>query len=274
MENKDEITLSPEEIDEIREGGKIWQKVKQELVAEVKEGVSGADINRKAVEIFKKYEVEPAFFNYHDFPGHICVSVNDCIIHGVGNDTPLQKTDKITLDIGFKHKSVYIDSAVTVIVEPESNPEYQKFVNKCHKALWAGIKIAKSIKENKQVLKNGDIASAIEGLVRSWNDNKISLIDGYVGHTIGKALHQRPNVFNKGLKKGEGDILYPNRVICIEPMLLKQTTGEFAKGKNSYDIVSKVPGVFTCHWEHMVLIKEDGIEVLTATPEEIKEYLV
>lgn len=270
---KDEVTLSPSEIEEMREGGKMWQKIKQELVAEVKEGVSGNDINRKAVELFEKYSVGAAFYKYQEFPCHICVSVNDCIIHGIGSDEPLKKTDKITLDIGFKHKSIYIDSAVTLIVDPESNPEYQKFVDKCHKLLWTGIKMAKTIVESGQPLKNGDIAYAIESLVRSWNDKSISLIDGYVGHTIGKELHQKPHVFNKGIKKGDGDVLKPNRVICIEPMLLKQTTGEFAKGKNGYDIVSKVQGAFTCHWEHMVLVKENGIEVLTATPEEVEQFL-
>lgn len=265
--------LNEQEIKDIREGGKIWQKIKGELLAETREGITGAQINSKAIELFKKYNVDPAFFNYNNFPGHICVSVNDCIIHGLGNDTPLKKTDKITLDIGFKYKSVYIDSAVTVIVDPEANPEYKSFIDKCHKALWAGIKMAKSIKEAGKPLYNGDIAFAIESLNRSFNDKNCSIIDGYVGHTIGRAIHQKPNVFNKGRRKGEGEELLPNTVICIEPMLLKQPNGAFKRGKNGHDIVSQVPGAMTCHWEHMVLIKEDGIEVLTASPEEIAEFI-
>lgn len=236
-------------------------------------GATGAQINNTAIHLFHKYNVEPAFFNYHEFPGHICVSVNDCIIHGLGNETILQSGDKVTLDIGFKYKSIYIDSAVTVILDPERNPEYQSFIDKCHKALWAGIKTAKSIKEAGQPLYNGDIAFAIESLNRSFNDKNCSIIDGYVGHTIGRKIHQKPNVFNKGRKKGEGEELLPNTVICIEPMLLQQPNGSFRKGKNGHDIMSNVPGAMTCHWEHMILIKENGIEVLTASPEEIKKFM-
>lgn len=259
--------LNSEEIEAIREGGKIWQLIKNELVFFVKPGVTGKEINDEAKRLFDKYNVETAFYMYENFPGHICVSVNDCIIHGVGNDIPLNPEDKITLDIGFKHRGVYIDSATTLIVDPLSNPDYAKFIEKCRKALWAGIK---AVKPN---CYNGDIAFAIESFVRSFNDREYSLINGYVGHTIGREIHQHPRIFNKGLKKGQGDKLSPNTVICIEPMLLKQNTGEFIKGSNGFDIFSKKKGAFTCHWEHMVLIKNDGIEVLTASEEEIKENL-
>lgn len=260
-------SLSEQEIEHAREGGKIWISIKEELFALIKPGITGKQLDDKAKELFEKYSVEPAFLNYDRFPGYICVSVNDCIIHGVGNSEPLKPEDKVTLDIGFKNKTVFIDSAATCIVDEKTNPRYASFVEKCKKALWAGIK---AVKPN---CFNGDIAFAIESLVKSFNDLECSLIDGFVGHAIGKDLHQKPRIFNKGMRKGHGDRIRPNTIICIEPMLLKQCSGEFIRGKNGFDIFAKKKGAFTCHWEHMVLVKEDGIEVLTASQEEINRYL-
>lgn len=241
------VALTELEIKSIREGGKIWQKIKEELLLEVREGATGKYINDRAKELFDKYRVEEAFFNYKDFPGYICVSVNECIIHGLGNDIPFKKQDKVTLDIGFKYENIYVDSAVTKIVDPDSNQEYQNFVNRCYKSLWSAIKVAKSIKESGKTLYSGDIASAIEGMVKSFNDNCCSIIDNYVGHTIGRQLHQKPHVFNKGVKRSEGEELKANTVICIEPMFLKQTTGEYKFAPNGYDIIAKDSGAFTCH---------------------------
>lgn len=268
-----EAPLNEAEMQEMREGGAIWQKIKVALEAEVKVGVTGEQLNSKAKELFDLHQVEPAFFNYQDFPGHICVSVNDCIIHGVGNSTPLQAQDKITLDIGFKYKSMYIDSAFTTIVDPSSNEEYSKFIGYGKAALWAAIKKAKEIVESGKPLYNGDIAFTIESYIRSLNNKDLSLIDGFVGHGIGRKLHDKPHIFNKGKKPGEGDLLEANKVFCIEPMLLSQNTGEYKRGKNGFDIVSHKPNAFTCHWEHMVLIKKDSIEVLTASQEELQTYL-
>ncbi|AEG73745.1 methionine aminopeptidase [Mycoplasma haemofelis Ohio2] len=260
-----ESKLTPAELDEMREGGKIWRSISKSLAEFVKPGITGKEINDKAAELFSQFGVGTAFYMYHNFPGNICISVNDCIIHGVGHDVTLSATDKVTLDIGFKHKSIFIDSAITLIVSPESNKKYADFIKLGKEALWEGIK---AVKPN---CTQGDIAFAIDSFVKA--NSKYSIIDGFVGHAIGKQLHLNPHIFNKGMLKGQGVKIVPGMVICIEPMLLDQVTGEYTKGNNGFDILSKEPNAMTCHWEHMVLIKEDGIEVITASPEEVAEYL-
>ncbi|OAL10386.1 type I methionyl aminopeptidase [Candidatus Mycoplasma haematobovis] len=261
----DYTILNPDEIKEMREGGKIWQLISKELKEFTKAGVTGAEVNNKAKELFDKHRVETAFYLYHNFPGHICISVNDCIIHGVGHDITFKSGDKVTLDIGFKHKSIFIDSAMTLIIDPDTNSKYVDFIEHGHKALWAGIKAVRP------KCTQGDIAYAIEKYV--IDNTKYAIIDGFVGHTIGKEIHLKPNIYNKGLKPGQGMIIKPGTVICVEPMLLDQDTGEHRKGENGFDIFSKKVGSMTCHWEHMVLVMDNGIEVLTASEEEIKKYL-
>lgn len=262
---EDYTVLNPDEINEMREGGKIWRLISKELKEFTKAGVKGEEVNNKAKELFDKHQVDTAFYLYHDFPGHICISVNDCIIHGVGHDITFKAGDKVTLDIGFKYKNIFIDSAITLMIEPNSNTKYAEFIEHGYEALWAGIKAVKP------KCTQGDIAYAIEQYVT--NNTKYSIIDGFVGHAIGKQIHLKPNIYNKGLKPGQGAMIKPGMVICVEPMLLDQNTGEHKKGENGFDIFSKKPNAMTCHWEHMVLVTDSGIEVLTASEEDIKKYL-
>lgn len=262
------IIKTNQEVEIMREGALIWQQIRKKITPFVQIGKTGIEIEKKVEELFKEHGVTPCFNGYKNFPGIICVSVNDCIVHGLANDKPLKSGDKITLDIGFLYKNLHIDSAFTLLMDAEKYPEYQSLIDHTHKALWAGINAIK-----KETF-TGDITEAIETYVEKNVSKKYSIIDSFTGHGVGKDLHEQPYIYNKGFKKGEGVLLSKNSIICIEPMLLEQTNGKFSFGENGFDILADKPNAMTVHWEHMVLIGKNGPEILTADDDEIAKYRV
>lgn len=249
------ITIkSKNDIGQMRESGRIAALILSEVKNSVKAGVTTSELNTLAEELIKKNNVISAFKNYDKFPASLCTSVNDIIVHGVPNDNPLKEGDVLGLDFGVIYNGWYSDLAETVLVKGishEISHEARHLIKVTKKALRLGIKKARA------GITTGDIGNTIQRYVESEGYN---VVRGLVGHGIGKKLHEDPQVPNFG-QRGKGIKLRVGMVIAIEPMVVMGKADlELHKDKFSYASLHKH---LTAHFEHTVVITEDGNEVLT-----------
>ncbi|MDP3883148.1 MAG: type I methionyl aminopeptidase [Candidatus Staskawiczbacteria bacterium] len=247
------ITIkTSEEIEIMREGGKILAKVMKEIEKMVKPGVTTLELDRAAEALILSYGAKPAFKGYERFPYSLCASVNENIVHGYPSDYVLKEGDIIGLDLGVLYKGYNTDMASTVAVG-ETSFEAKRLINVTKKALRLGIKKAK--------LGNtvGDIGNTIQ---RFAEGQGYGVVRDLCGHGIGKSVHEDPKIPNFGSRK-TGEELLEGMVICIEPML---TMGDYnlKKSKDGYGFASK-DGSLAAHFEHTIAITKKGARVLTET---------
>lgn len=238
------------DIEQIERASTVWKKVRDDFFKFVKLGLSLKELDLRAKEIIESNGCKCAFYNYNGFPGNICISVNDVIIHGVPTDYILKDGDMVTFDVGVEYNSYICDAAFTIIIG--KNEEAEKINKICYESLIEGIK--KAIPNNYV----GDISNAIEDFV---NKNGYKVIQDFGGHGCGKKLHEDPMILNYGKPK-TGALLKPGMVICIEPMILTDKNEYYIDKKDKWSVISKNHKL-TCHWEHMVLITNEGNKILT-----------
>jgi methionyl aminopeptidase len=162
-----------------------------------------------------------SFYKYNDFPKHICICVNEQLIHGVPNDYVIKEGDLITFDVGVEYQKHHCDAAFNVIVG--KNDEAQKILDVANKALDIGIQQALP---NKRI---GDISNAIEQYVHSQG---YEVVQNYGGHGCGNKIHEDPLIFNYG-QPNTGTKLIKNMIICIEPMILTKSNKYYIDQKNN-----------------------------------------
>ena len=239
------------EIEQIKKACSIWKEVRDKLTSFIKEGVSLLEIDEYARKLIEDDNgCKACFHNYNGFPGHICISVNDVVIHGVPTNYKLKYQDMVTCDIGVEYNSYICDAAFTVIIG--DNSEAQKISDVCYNSLIEGIK---QVKPNNTI---GDISHAVQNYAEA---NGYKVISDFGGHGCGKKLHEDPIILNYG-NKGSGAKLRPGMIICIEPMILTDNNAYYIDRKDNWSVISKNHKL-TCHWEHMVLVTKDGCEILT-----------
>lgn len=250
------IIKTKEEIEIIREGGKILASVLLKIAKFVKPGISTFDINEYAHKIITEGGDVPASLNYKPegastpYPASICISVNNEIVHGIPSKKKILKDgDIVSLDLVIKHKGLFSDHAVTVPVGKISKRD-QKLLDDTKKALEIGIWAARG----GQTV--GDIGYAIESFV----NRKYGIARELAGHGVGKKIHEDPYVPNYG-KKGKGQKLIPGMIIAIEPMLNLGKDGII----NASDdwTIKTADGSKSAHFEHTILITEGDAEILT-----------
>lgn len=244
------------DIKHLRESGKRLAHALKETAKEVKPGVTTGYLN----DFFHKLVVdagdEPAFLNYQPFgaeypyPGSICISVNDEVVHGIGNDYVLKEGDIVGLDGGIKHKGMISDSAITVPVGNISE-EDAELIRVTKEALMEGIKSAKG---GKYV---NDISKAIEKAI----PKKYGVVKILSGHGVGYKVHEEPYVpnFDDGVK---GPKLVPGLVLALEPMV-NLGTDEVYLADDGYTFITK-DHKKSAHFEHTILITDGNAEILTA----------
>ena len=247
------IIKSPDDIAKIRHAASIWKKVRSALYDFVDVGVSLKEIDEKAKEIIENNGATCAFYNYGGFPGNICLSVNETIIHGVPSNYCLKDGDSISIDVGVLFDNHFCDAAYTIIVGNASN-EAKRISDVCYNSLIEAIKI---IKPN--VTTTHDIASAIQDYVEA---NGYQVIRNFTGHGCGNMLHEDPIVPNYRSHFFKKEKLVPGMVICIEPMIMTDSNQYIIDDKNNWSVIAKNKKL-TSHWEHMILITDDGYEILT-----------
>lgn len=249
-----------QEIDKMRESGKIAALILAEVKKIVKVGVTTAQLNKLAEDLIKKYDVKSAFKDYDGFPSSLCTSVNDVVVHGVPNNTPLKDGDVLGLDFGVIYDGWYSDLAQTILVGKGSY-EASRLIRVTKKALKLGIKKARRGNTT------GDIGNTIERYIKSEG---YEVVKDLVGHGIGRELHEEPQIPNFG-SRGSGSALEPGMVIAIEPMVIAPPTqlsgrqtgnSEVKLDKDNFGYVS-IHGYLAAHFEHTIVISENGNEVLT-----------
>lgn len=253
-----ERVKTEEEIKILREGGKRLAEIISRVASTVRAGVSTGGLDKLAFQIVEKFGDRPSFLNYkprgvgRPFPASICASVNDEIVHGVPNENPriLKEGDIIGIDIGLIHKKLFTDSAVTVGIGKISE-NAQKLLRVAEEALYQGIE---AVKDGKTV---GDIGFAIESYVKPFN---FGIVRNLAGHGVGYAVHEEPIIPNYG-KPGHGEELKAGMVIAIEPMI--NEGGDEIFLANNGQTYKTADGSLSAHFEHTVLVKADGYEILT-----------
>lgn len=239
-----------EELARMREGGRKLARVMKQLQAMVRPGISTKELDEAAQDFITQEGAQVAFQGYHGFPGAICISVNEEIVHVVPSKRVLKEGDIITLDIGCVWKGFYLDMARTMGVG-EIAPETRHLIETTKKALRLGIK--------KATVGNtvGDIGETVQRFVEGQG---YQVVRELCGHGIGKELHEDPKIANFG-KRHEGEKLKEGMVICIEPMV---TVGHW-KLKHMEDGhgFATEDGSMSCHFEDTIAITRKGPEVLT-----------
>lgn len=247
------IIKTKQDIEKIKEAVAIWKKVRTAMYDFVKVGVSLKEIDALAKKIIEENGATPAFYNYGGFPSNICLSVNETIIHGVANNYVLKDGDSISIDVGVLYKDHFCDAAYTIIVGNASE-EAKRISEVCYNSLMNAIKI---IKPN--VTTNIDIACEVQDYVES---NGYEVIRNFTGHGCGNNLHEDPIIPNYRSNFFRKELLVPGMVICIEPMIMTESNKYVIDDENKWSVYAKNKKL-TSHWEHMILIKEDGCEILT-----------
>lgn len=250
------IIKTKEEIEIIREGGKILAGILNKVGKKAKSGISTYELDKYAFDLIKESGGKSAFLNYkpygapRPFPASLCISVNNEIVHGVPSKSKILKEgDIVSLDLGMKYKGLFTDHAITVPVGKISKRD-QQLLEYTRKALEIGIWAARG---GSTV---GDIGHAIESFV----NKKYSIVRELAGHGVGKEIHEDPYVPNYG-KKGKGQKLIPGMIIAIEPML--NMGGAKILSDSDGWTIKTLDGSRSAHFEHTVLITEGDAEILT-----------
>ncbi|NPB04407.1 MAG: type I methionyl aminopeptidase [Thermotogae bacterium] len=247
------ILKTQEEIDKLRTAAATTMEILMKIAEEVAPGISALEIDRLARSYCKDYGVKPAFLGYGGFPGAICVSVNEEVVHGLPTKNKVFKEgDIVSLDFGAVVDGWIGDVALTVPVGKVSE-EAQKLIEVTRQALYKGIEAAKA--GGKLI----DISRTIQRFVESHGFN---VTRGYAGHGIGRSLHEEPQITNY-VFKGYPDItLEPGMTFAIEPMV-NQGTGRVKVKRDGWTVVTK-DGKLSAHFEHDIAITEDGTIIMSA----------
>ncbi len=237
----------------MRAGGKILGGVLKDLKDYVKPGITGKKIDNWVRAEIEKRGAKVAYdYLEETFPGAICISVNDALVHGAPTDEVLEEGDKVSFDLDVLYDGYYTDAAFTMVVGGKGSPAVKKMIRTTEEAMWAGIE------EVRAGARIGDIGYAVEKVLVK---GKLGVIENYVGHGIGREMHMKPDIPNYG-RRGHGYILKVGDTICIEPMSCLGKPANYVDRESNWTVRMK-DGSIGCHCEHTVLVLENGYEVLT-----------
>jgi methionyl aminopeptidase len=244
------IIKSSQEIAAMREAGRIVAAVIEALTKEVRPGITTRELDDVAVREFKKRGAVASFKGYRGFPASICTSVNEEVVHGIPGARALKAGDIISLDVGAMINGFHADAAVTLGVGAISS-DTQALIDTTKGALEAGIAAAKN------GARLGDVSASIQSYAESRN---FSVVREYVGHGIGRDLHEDPQVPNFGIA-GEGISLKKGMTIALEPML-NAGVWRTKVTDNKWTVIT-ADGKLSAHFEHTIAIGDSVPEILT-----------
>ena len=245
------ITIkSGSELELMRAAGRIVGEALQELGRRVKPGVKTKELDRFAADYLAKHDCTPAFLGYYGYPATICSSVNEEVVHGIPGERVLEEGDIVGIDLGAFYRGYCGDSARTFAAGKVSK-ETRKLLD----VTWEGLN--RGIAQCRDGGHVGDIGAAVQG----WVEGKgCSVVKDYVGHGIGSAMHEEPQVPNYG-KNGDGPALRAGMTMALEPMV--NLGGDAVKVlSNGWTVVTK-DGRWSAHFEDTVVVTGDGPENMT-----------
>ena len=243
---------SSREIEIMRKSSKIVATVLSEIKDLVKPGMSTLDLDNYAEKRIRDHNAEPSFKGYHGFPGSICSSVNNEVVHGIPSKTKIiNDGDLLKVDTGAFYNGYHGDSCITICVGNTSD-EAIELSRVAKEALMLGIK---QIRPQNKLL---DIAGAIEDYVK---DNGFSIVEDYTGHGVGRNLHEEPSVFNYRTNDLPNVTLREGMTIAVEPII--NLGSKYCKTlRDGWTVITK-DGNLSAQWEHTVLVTKNGFEILT-----------
>jgi methionyl aminopeptidase len=245
------VPKNAEEIAKMRRAGVLVAKTIAEVRDAVKPGVSTAELDEIAERVIRSAGATPSFKGYRDFPASICTSINSEIVHGIPSPKRiLAAGDLFKLDCGAIVEGFHADSAVTIPVG-EPSPEANKLIETTERALWAGIE---SLRAGSRL---GDVGNAVQMVAEGAG---FSVVREYVGHGVGRALHEEPPVPNYG-KPGKGLPITEGLVVAIEPML--NVGGAETRLDADGWTVRTADHSLSAHFEHTIAVTAEGQWVLT-----------
>lgn len=239
-----------DEIENMRAAGHLNYLTREYIKTLIAPGVKTIDIDQKAEEFIRNHGGIPSFKGYNGFPGSICISINEEVVHGIPGDRVLKNGDIVSIDVGVILHGYHSDAAETVAVG-DINKEKSYLIKHTEASLYAGLK------EIKAGVKLGCISARIESYAKKHN---LGVVRELVGHGVGKELHEEPDVPNYG-KYNTGITLQSGMTLAIEPML--------TSGKRFIRLLSDDWTIVTqdkkpsAHFEHTILVTDDGYEILT-----------
>ncbi len=244
------ILKKPDEIEKARASNRIVAEVLSVLREKVKPGVTTRELDRIAEGVTEKRGAKPAFKGYRGYPFSLCASINEEVVHGMPSNRVLEEGDIIGLDYGVCYQGLYGDSAITLPIGKVSE-QATRLMQVTERSLYAAI--------NQTFAGNrlGDISAAVQETVEAAG---YSVVRDFVGHGIGKSMHEDPQIPNYG-KKGRGIELVTGMILAIEPMV---NAGKY-KVKILSDgwTVITADGSLSAHFEHSVAITDNGPEILS-----------
>lgn len=245
------ITLRSErEIELLKMAGNIVYRTHQYLKEFLKEGITTKELDKLAEDFIRSQGATPSFKGYDGFPGSICTSINNQVVHGIPGNTKLKDGDLISIDIGACYKGYHGDSAWSYAIGVVSH-EKEYLLKHTEQALYEGLK---QVKPGNRI---GDIGHAIESYAKK---HKLGVVKELVGHGVGTNLHESPDVPNYGLPN-TGPLLKEGMVIAIEPMLNAGSPDIYILDDDwTIETIDSRP---SAHYEHTVVVTKDGYKILT-----------
>jgi len=244
------ISLKSErEIKLMKHAGHINYLTHQEVKKHLKCGITTGELNDIADKFIKENDCTPSFLNYEGYPKSICISINDEVVHGIPGKRKLKNGDVVSIDIGVCYKGYHSDSANTYIIGTASK-EITDLVENTKKSLYLGLD---AIKDGAKI---SDIGRNIENFA---NKSNLSVVRELVGHGVGTSIHEDPDVPN--YYTNDKTVLKKGMVIAVEPMLNLGKRHVYMLD-DDWTIVTD-DGLASAHFEHTVLVTEEGYEILT-----------
>ena len=243
---------TPEQIQVMREGGKILAQIFDDIRGYVRSGLTEQDIDKFVDTKIKEYGASATYKTSEvNFPGAICISTNEEIVHGVPSSYVLRKGDVVSFDLVITYKDMKTDSAFTMVVDEQPKGAVKHLLSATERSLYAGIDAIKG------PVYTGDIGAAIERVLK---DAKLGIVRELVGHGVGLKMHMPPDIPNYG-RKGTGVLLKPGDTIAIEPMATLGGEG-IIELDDGWTYATRDDSL-AAHFEHTVLITESGAEIIT-----------
>jgi methionyl aminopeptidase len=244
------IVKSAREVAIMREAGRVVAQVLQALAGQLRPGMKTMELDEIAAREVAKQGARPSFKGYRGFPAHLCVSVNDEIVHGIPGERILHEGDIVSLDMGAVLNGFQGDAAVTVGIG-EISPQARDLIATTESALMAGIAAARA------GATLGDISVAIQNRAESGG---YSVVREYTGHGIGRDMHEEPQIPNYGVA-GSGPVLKKGMTFALEPMV--NAGGWRTRVDDDHWTVRTADGSISAHFEHTIAITDGEAEVLT-----------
>lgn len=235
----------------MREGGRMLATVLQAMRNQARPGLTPKDMAAIAASELKKLGGQPAFLGFHGYPDVICISVNNQVQHSIPNTIPFRAGDVVNFDFGVRWKDMITDGGITVCIGDEFTSDTKRLLAGTEKALKDALAV---VKDGVRV---GDISAVIE---RTLRKNKLGIVRELVGHGVGHALHEDPEIPNYG-SAGRGPVLKAGMTIAIEPIT---TLGDPAifEARDGWTLLTQ-DGSWSAQFEHTILVTKTGCEILT-----------